>query len=176
MNSLFATPLATCPPDVAVADDSSGTDGSAPYPLPPSAAHRDAEADLSSPCVFTSRQLDVREVADQHALCDVISRFGCQSVALTVELVGPVNEPICVDGLQQACREAFYSLEIIDNTQLLQSAYLQEMAKENTVRGVLAQRLIALDAATSDVAQKRIYELALRELLLRFKAVRGACA
>ena len=63
-----------------------------------------------------------------------------------------------------------------DGSRLLDSSYVKGLMEENTVRGVLVKRLAALDADCHDERQRRIYDLALRDLLHRFADFGGGGA
>lgn len=121
--------------------------------------------------LFERVTLDITECGDERSVYTEIAQLAKENLVLQVELVGAIEYPLSLHRILDQCQNLFTYLEIIDHTSLLNSRYLQSMAKENTVRGKLAQSFIVLNENNSDVDQLRIYELALRDLLQRFNAI-----
>lgn len=121
--------------------------------------------------LFDRLTLDVTNCGDERGVCTAITALAQAELVLQVELVGHIEYPLSLHRVVEQCQNMFTYLDIIDHTSLLNSRYLQTMAKESTVRGKLAQAFITLTENNDDVDQLRIYELALRDLLQRFNAV-----
>ncbi len=119
------------------------------------------------------QRIDVSAMVDSAAICAAVSACADQSARVLVELYGSIERPLCLRSIVDCCRERFSYLEICDCTSLLGSNYVRVLAQENTVRGLLVKKLLHLCAESSDREQCVIYELALRELLLRFAEVDG---
>lgn len=123
--------------------------------------------------LFDYACIDISEYFDERDICAAVVALAQEGLVLQVELIGHIEYPLTLSRIVSQCQNMFTYLDIVDHTSLLNSRYLKSMAKENTVRGKLAQRFIAMNASTNDVDQQRIYELALRDLLHRFNAVQG---
>lgn len=119
------------------------------------------------------KQIDVGDLADGAAVCAAITACAASTDALQVELYGSVERPLCLATIAECCREHFRYLEITDRTSLLASDYVRTLARENTVRGLMVKKLLRLCADCRHDEDRVIYELALRELLLRFAEVNG---
>lgn len=123
--------------------------------------------------LFDQVCIDISEYSDERDICAAVVALAQEDLVLQVELLGHIEYPLTLSRIVGQCQNMFTYLDIIDHTSLLNSRYLKSMAKENTVRGKLAQAFITMNISTNDVDQQRIYELALRDLLHRFNAVQG---
>lgn len=123
--------------------------------------------------LFDHACIDISECFDERDICAAVVALAQEDLVLQVELVGQIEYPLTPSRIVSQCHNMFTYLNIVDHTSLLNSRYLKSMAKENTVRGKLAQAFITMNTSTDDVDQQRIYELALRDLLHRFNAVQG---
>jgi len=123
--------------------------------------------------LFDHARIDISGCSDEKDICAAVVALAQEDLVLQVELVGPIEYPLTLSRIVSQCRNMFTYLDIVDHTSLLNSRYVKSMAKENTVRGKLAQIFMAKNQSTNDVDQQRIYELALRDILQRFNAVQG---
>lgn len=123
--------------------------------------------------LFDHVRIDISNGVNEKELCSTLAGLAHEDLVLQVELVGDIEYPLTLSRVVNQCKNMFTYLEIVDHTSLINSRYVKTMAKENTVRGKLAQAFITMNTSTDDVDQQRIYELALRDLLCRFNEVRG---
>ncbi|OEU73877.1 MAG: hypothetical protein BA874_03570 [Desulfuromonadales bacterium C00003068] len=123
--------------------------------------------------LFDQVCIDISECCDERDICAAVVALAQEDLVVQVELVGQIEYPLTPSRIVSQCHNMFTYLDIVDHTSLINSRYLKSMAKENTVRGKLAQAFITMNTSTNDVDQRRIYELALRDLLHRFNAVQA---
>ena len=119
--------------------------------------------------------IDVTTMVDCKQICAEILKHARPDLSVRVELYGVIEFHLSLDDIYSRCRDKFAGISVEDHCQLLQSNYLNNMAQENTVRGIMARRLQELAEKATDERQLRIYELALRELLARFAKLNGDC-
>lgn len=117
--------------------------------------------------------LNVSHCVDEAAICAEVDRLAQPDLSMEIRLVGAVDIVLNVKNITNNCRESFFALKVIDHTSLLGSLFVRELAQENTVQGIVVKRLLDMSSATTDEHQLRIYELTLRELLVRFEVMQG---
>lgn len=122
---------------------------------------------------YQAYELNVSQYADEPEICAAIDLLAQDDLAIRITLVGGVEIALDIGNITKCCQESFLSLQLVDNTELLGSALVQEMAQENTVHGIVVKRLLELSRSTTDEHQLRIYDLTLRELLSRFEMMQG---
>jgi len=122
---------------------------------------------------YQAYELNVSQYADEPEICAAIDLLAQDDLAIRITLVGGVEIALDIENITKCCQESFLSLQLVDNTELLGSALVQEMAQENTVHGIVVKRLLELSRSTTDEHQLRIYDLTLRELLSRFEMMQG---
>lgn len=118
-------------------------------------------------------ELNVSHCVDEAAFCVEVNLLSQPDLSVRITLVGAVDIIPDLAAITNRCRENFCSLELIDHTRLLGSAFVREMAQENTVHGIVLKRLLERSSATTDDHQLCIYEQTLRELLARFAVLQG---
>lgn len=121
---------------------------------------------------FQQQELNLGDLEGSDALNEAMAHWADPRLALQLTLVGTVEHLFDCSALQRQLAKFFCYLELKDGTSFLQSCFVQQLAEEDTVRGILCRRLIELAAA--DEHQRTIYELALRELLQRFNLIAEA--
>lgn len=119
---------------------------------------------------FERYELDISSVTNGAELNQRLLEFADRNLALAVKLIGTIEELYDWELLKHECSAAFAYLELADATSFIESRYVQQMAEEDTVRGIVCRRMVEL-AAVGGENQREIYEMALRELLKRFKIV-----
>lgn len=119
---------------------------------------------------FDRQELDISTVTNSLDLNQRLLALGDGNLALAVKLIGTIEELYDRELLNQECSVAFAYLDLTDATSFIDSRYVQQMAEEDTVRGIVCRRIVELAAVGSE-SQREIYEMALRELLQRFKIV-----
>jgi len=117
--------------------------------------------------------LDITHCTDETEVCAALSQFSHPELFCEVTLVGDVDLVPDTRNIVTRCREGFRDLIVVDHTRMLKSGFVKEMARENTVHGIVVRRLLELSAATGDEHKLHIYELTLRELLARFEMMQG---
>ncbi len=120
-----------------------------------------------------SYTIDVTDGIALGGICTQIISFADSTLAVNVKLVGKIDYLLCTKTITAKCLDNFSSLTVIDSTELLSSNFVANLVAENTVKGIFVKKLVQMAAQTTDVDQRCIYELALRELLLRFNAMQG---
>ncbi|MCD6527339.1 MAG: hypothetical protein J7K75_10150 [Desulfuromonas sp.] len=120
--------------------------------------------------LFQRQELDVTGVDTATELSCLLLDRANRELALDVKLTGTIEELHDWVLLQKQCAAEFFLLELTDSTSFLNSRYVQQMAEEDTVRGILCRRMTELAAAGGD-SHCGVYEMALRELLQRFNVV-----
>lgn len=125
---------------------------------------------------WESHAIDISKCVDNAQICAEILRLAHSGLSLQVMLEGVPETIPDIEEISEQCVASFYDLLVIDNCRLFDSDYVRNMAQENTVSAMATKRLLALNAQTDDEHQQRIYELALRELLLRFDIMQGDCS
>jgi hypothetical protein len=114
-------------------------------------------------------------MVDCNQICAEILKLAQPDLSVRVELYGVIEFYLNLDDIYSRCQDKFAGISVKDHSQLLQSNYLNNMAQENTVRGIMARLLQELAEKATEKRQLRIYELALRELLARFANLSGDC-
>jgi exonuclease SbcD len=115
------------------------------------------------------RALDLSGCESQDAAIDAIRALGNADWLLRLTLGGIVEAPLDLKTLQARCADAFFHLELRDQTRLFDSDFAHRIGAEETVRGVFVRRTQdLLGKATED--QRQVIEEAFREVLVRFHA------
>ncbi|TYP00235.1 exonuclease SbcD [Geothermobacter ehrlichii] len=106
----------------------------------------------------------VARMVEAAADCDDLVRL---------RLHGTLERALDIDWLTGRCRSAFFHLDLVDETRWLSDERLDELAREESVRGECVRRFRKLLRRTDDDEQRREIEQALREILVRFRIVEG---
>ena len=96
---------------------------------------------------------------------DIVRKLGLVSrddVLLTARLVGYPNDLVDTSGIRAALTDAFFWLEVHDNTRVSLSDIVERMAAESTIGGRFARTLRRRIAATVDADERATAELALK--------------
>jgi DNA repair exonuclease SbcCD nuclease subunit len=94
------------------------------------------------------------------------------NLLLRLTLTGQVEIPLDAEQLRRQCEDAFFTLQLTDQTRLLDSRFAARVAQESTVRGLLVRRARALrDRVAPD--QHSLVEEGLREVLVRCRRLSG---
>jgi DNA repair exonuclease SbcCD nuclease subunit len=94
------------------------------------------------------------------------------NLLLRLTLTGQVEIPLDAEQLRRQCEDAFFALQLTDQTRLLDSRFAVRVAQESTVRGLLVRRARELrDRVAPD--QHSLVEEGLREVLVRCRRLDG---
>lgn len=111
-------------------------------------------------------RLDVTSLGDADAVAE---RIGAEADAeaerkamVRIELVGAAPGPLNVNALAARLSDLFYHLEVVDETTLVDDAYVERLAAEPTVRGEFVRRLLRQMAETKDEADRALLAQVLR--------------
>jgi hypothetical protein len=97
---------------------------------------------------------------------------GNGNLLLRLTLTGQVEFPLDAELLRRQCEKAFFHLELMDRTRLLDSRFAAAMARQATLRGLLVRRARELrDRVAPD--QHSLVEQGLREVLIRCQHLDG---
>lgn len=98
----------------------------------------------------------------------LIGRYADPNLLLTAVLTGSPRDLPPTENLLGRLREAFFWLEIEDETVLVDAARVREMAAEQTIRGhfvrAMRERIVAADDADTRATLELALKLAVREL------------
>lgn len=100
---------------------------------------------------------------------DTLRQLTDQELALRVILKGITDEPVDIKALEARCSDAFYHLEIRDETEYLSPAMIEQLSRELSVRGAFIRRMQQLVASAEDGAEKQLRYRALEMGLRAFK-------
>lgn len=118
-------------------------------------------------------RLDVTDLEDADAVAARIRERGDEEAIVRLRLVGGAPGPLSIDGLYERLRDAFYHLEIVDDTTLLDEGTIARLADEPTVRGRFVRRMREGVAEAETEEERALWEGALRRGLAALEGSGG---
>ncbi|MEZ4598738.1 MAG: DNA repair exonuclease [Syntrophotaleaceae bacterium] len=118
------------------------------------------------------KELDLTGCTAMSEAVEKILPLANPNLLLRLTMTGTVEIPLDLAALESRCEGDFFYLELRDRTRLFDSAFVRQIEKEETVRGVFVRRTREL-MARADGEQRLILDEAFREVLARFKVFAG---
>lgn len=116
------------------------------------------------------KELDVTPLDSQDAVEKVIAGLVDNDTMVRVRLTGALHFSLDAEALERRYRDAFYYLELRDETDAIGEKLLEVWAAERTIRGVFVKRMWdKLQAATSEQERQQVT----RALRYGVRALRG---
>jgi len=124
------------------------------------------------PCKVNGRMLDEQSVdlsghSSLGEAATAIQTLGHPDLLLRLTLTGIIETPLELEQLHQQCAGSFFHLELLDRTQLFDSALAQRIAHEETVRGVFVRRMQRMMHEAPEEQRVKL-DAAFREVMVRF--------
>ena len=116
---------------------------------------------------------DVSLLADPSRLVDELARFAATDTIARIRLGGVVEEPLDCANLVGRLQGRFAWLEIIDETDLFDSQYVQRIEREDSIRGLFVRKVQERMAGAGSDAELALCREALKLVFQRFSG-RGA--
>ncbi len=122
---------------------------------------------------LAEKQLDLSGCTELEQVVRCIRALGNERLLLRLTLNGILEAPMDLSAVQSRCEDAFFYLELRDQTRLFDSDYARRIEPEETVRGMFVRRARQLMAEVNE-EERLVVEQAFREVLTRFRAFSGA--
>ncbi len=121
---------------------------------------------------FEEKSLDVSVCRSTQDVLEMLRSLGSPDVLMRVTLTGEPNLVLNTQILRQQAADAFYYLEIDDQTPLLDSSLFKKLAHSNKLSGLLIRKAQAR-AACLPVSERHLLEAAMRDILERCQPLGG---
>ncbi|MGE4543740.1 MAG: exonuclease SbcCD subunit D [Pedobacter sp.] len=122
--------------------------------------------------IWEEKSLDVSGCRSMKHVLELVRSLGHPDVLMHVTLTGQSNLLLNARALRQQAEDAFYYLEIDDQTPLLDSSLLKDLADADNLRGLLVRKAQARAAGLS-ATERSILEAAMRDILERCQPYGG---
>lgn len=117
-------------------------------------------------------RLDVTDLEDGDAVVAKAWESADEDAIVRLRLTGAAAAPLSVEALQERLNDAFYYVEIVDDTALLDEGAIARLAAEPTVRGQFVRRMQQGLAEAEDDEQRALWQGALRRGLAALEGSR----
>lgn len=121
---------------------------------------------------FEEKVLDISSCRSTEHVLELIRSLGHPDMLMRVTLTGQVNLLLNARTLRQRAADAFFYLEIDDQTSLLDSSLLKTLAHAGNLRGLLVRKA-QTRAAHLPVKERSLLEEAMRDILERCQPLGG---
>jgi DNA repair exonuclease SbcCD nuclease subunit len=118
--------------------------------------------------MIAEHTFDVSLLADPSFLVDELARLAAIDCIVRIRLSGVVEEPLDCDNLAGRLQGHFAWLELIDETDLFDSRYMQRIEREDSIRGLFVRKVQARMADAGNETELEICREALKLVFQRF--------
>lgn len=115
--------------------------------------------------------IDMGLESSAESLRKKIAGLANENLLLRIELTGQIEVPIDTADLLARYGDGFFYLELLDNTQMFEGAFVRQLAREETIAGLCIRRFQELLADDPD--NREVIEAAMKDVVLRFRSETG---
>ncbi|HEY6837468.1 MAG TPA: DNA repair exonuclease [Geobacteraceae bacterium] len=112
--------------------------------------------------------IDASLFADQQPLVEELTRLASPEVIARVRLVGIVEEPLDCANMAGRLQGLFAWLDLVDETDLFDSSYVQRLEREDSIRGLFVRKVQERCARAASDEERELHREALKLVFKRF--------
>ena len=115
------------------------------------------------------KEIDLFTLPPDISLTKELMSMGGDHILARIILKGVTEDVLDIEKLHADLAPYFAYLEVVDETSLLQSQWLQRLEKENTIRGFFVRKMKEKIDALHTPEEQEIYRTAFKEILSEFQ-------
>ena len=113
--------------------------------------------------------IDLFTVPSEASLSKEILKFGGDEILARIVLKGITEDILDIEKIQADAAPYFVYVEIVDETSVIESAWIQRLESEHSIRGFFVRKMKEKMEALTTEEERRIYKEAFKEIVSEFQ-------